>query len=240
MKESKYMNNEKEKQRIKGKHNNVKSKQNAKESKNNKKEKQKVKNVIPNNIKLNQKMKENKNADKHEKQKMKNRTMNNRKEKQNILDGIIDQISSFDNKANILITAIGIAFSISLIFVERPYNSQLFKKINYYSLYLIIFIIYIISSITAITFFILVVVPRRKKGDNYYANYYNDIAKLEIDDIEKYNNIFNKYIEDDKLLTEQIIINSKICKKKHNNLKNGILMLIIMVLSFLILSFMSI
>ena len=212
MKESKYMNNEKEKQRIKGKHNNVKSKQNEKESK----------------------------TDKHEKQKMKDRTMNNRKEKQNILDGIIDQISSFDNKANILITAIGIAFSISLIFVERPYNSQLFKKIDYYNLYLIIFIIYIISSITAITFFILVVVPRRKKGDNYYANYYNDIAKLEIDDIEKYNSIFNKYIDDDKLLTEQIIINSKICKKKHNNLKNGILMLIIMVLSFLILSFMSI
>lgn len=164
MKESKYMNNEKEKQRIKGKHNNVKSKQNEKESKNNKKEKQKVKNVIPNNIKLNQKMKGNKNADKHEKQKMKDRTMNNRKEKQNILDGIIDQISSFDNKANILITAIGIAFSISLIFVERPYNSQLFKKIDYYNLYLIIFIIYIISSITAITFFILVVVPRTVKA----------------------------------------------------------------------------
>ena len=185
-----------------------------------------------NNGKAKQKLKESKNVNKNEKQKMKDRTMNNRKDKQKILDSIIEQISSFDNKANILITAIGIAFSISLIFVERPYNSQLFKKIDYYSLYLIIFIIYIISSITAITFFILVVVPRRKKGDNYYANYYNDIAKLEIDDIEKYNNIFNKYVEDDKLLTEQIIINSKICKKKHNNLKNGILMLIIMVLSF--------
>ena len=44
--------------------------------------------------------------------------MAHRAEKQKILDNIYLQISSFDNKANIFITVIGIVFALSLSFLD--------------------------------------------------------------------------------------------------------------------------
>ena len=72
----------------------------------------------------------------------------------------------------------------------------------------------------------MVIIPRKKIGNKKYANYYNDIAELDIDDHEKYDDLLENYTKNDKLLTEQIIINSKICKHKHKFLKIGIISLI--------------
>ena len=44
--------------------------------------------------------------------------MNKNEQKQEILSGISNQISSFDNKASILISAIGILFALSLSFLD--------------------------------------------------------------------------------------------------------------------------
>ena len=57
-------------------------------------------------------------------------------------------------------------------------------------------------------------------------NYYNDIAELDIDDHKEYDDLLEDYTKNDILLTEQIIINSKICKTKHTFLKVGIISLI--------------
>ncbi len=55
--------------------------------------------------------------------------MGNREEKQKILDNVYLQISSFDNKANIFITVIGIVFALSLSFLD------VFKDCNALTIY---------------------------------------------------------------------------------------------------------
>ena len=62
-------------------------------------------------------------------------------------------------------------------------------------------------------------------GTKKYANYYKDIAKLDIDEKDEYNNLLEKYNKEDRI-TDQIIINSKICDKKDLFLRIGIVSLI--------------
>lgn len=148
-------------------------------------------------------------------------------EKETILSGINSQISSFDNKASILISAIGIIFAVSLFFLD-VFNGEEFstKNYSYKVAYYILFLLFTLNTIASIGSYILVIIPRKKLGDNEYANYYSDIAKLNINEYEKYNDLLENYTKDDLLLTEQIIINSKICKFKHRWLKIGIILLI--------------
>ena len=156
--------------------------------------------------------------------------MNKKNEgKQIILEGIYGQIASFDNKASILISVIGIVFALSLSFLDifstkNFAETTLCKRIVYYSL----FIIFILNTFASIFSYIMVIIPRIKKGTNKYANYYKDASNYNIDDngVAEYNNIFDSYNNDDNLITKQIIINSKICAKKHNWLRNGIISLI--------------
>ena len=85
----------------------------------------------------------------------------------------------------------------------------------------------------------MVIIPRKKIGNRKYANYYNDIAELDIDDHKDYDDLLEDYTKNDKLLTEQIIINSKICKNKHKFLKIGIISLIpfsILLLALIVLT----
>ena len=153
--------------------------------------------------------------------------MNKNEQKHEILSGISNQISSFDNKASILISAIGIVFALSLSFLDVFCDEDfLLKSQNFIIVYYILFILFIINTIIVIGSYILVIIPRKKIGNKKYANYYNDIAELDIDDHKDYDDLLEDYTKNDKLLTEQIIINSKICKNKHNFLKIGIISLI--------------
>lgn len=153
--------------------------------------------------------------------------MNKNKEKQEILSGINYQISSFDNKASILISAIGIVFALSLSFLDVFCEEEfLLKSLIFKTFYYILFILFIFNTIIVIGSYILVIMPRKKIGNKKYANYYNDIAELDIDDHKDYDDLLEDYTKNDILLTEQIIINSKICKNKHKFLKIGIISLI--------------
>lgn len=167
--------------------------------------------------------------------------MNRREEKEKILLGVSSQISSFDNKANILISAIGIVFALSLSFLD-VFSEESFLQKNecFKTVYYALFILFIINTIVAIGSYILVIIPRKKIGYKNYANYYNDIAALNINDYKTYNNFFYNYTKKDNLLIEQIIINSKICKIKHFFLKLGILVLIPFSVNLLILIILTI
>lgn len=148
-------------------------------------------------------------------------------EKQEILSGINNQISSFDNKASILISAIGIVFALSLSFLDVFCEDDFLLKSQHFKIvYYILFILFIINTIIVIGSYILVIIPRKKIGNKKYANYYNDIAELDINDYKDYDDLLEDYTKNDILLTEQIIINSKICKTKHTFLKVGIISLI--------------
>lgn len=153
--------------------------------------------------------------------------MNKNEQKHEILSGISNQISSLDNKASILISAIGIVFALSLSFLDVFCNEDfLFKNHNFIIVYYILFILFIINTIIVIGSYILVIIPRKKIGNKKYANYYNDIAELDINDHKDYDDLLEDYTKNDILITEQIIINSKICKTKHTFLKVGIISLI--------------
>ncbi|MCI6357478.1 MAG: DUF5706 domain-containing protein [Erysipelotrichaceae bacterium] len=153
--------------------------------------------------------------------------MNKNEEKYEILSGISNQISSFDNKASILISAIGIVFALSLSFLDVFCEDDFLSKCQIFKIiYYALFILFIINTIVVIGSYILVIIPRKKIGNNKYANYYNDIADLDIYGHKEYDDLLEDYTKNDNLLTEQIIINSKICKTKHLFLKVGIISLI--------------
>lgn len=162
--------------------------------------------------------------------------MNENNKEENILDKINNQILSFDNKASILISAIGIVFALSLTFFDVIFEKDFLEKCKNLKLfYKILFVLFIINGIIAIFLYIAVIIPRKKIGNNKYANYYNDIAKLNIENYKEYNEILNDYTKDNHLVIEQIIINSKICKTKHLFLKSGIISLIPFAILFLLL-----
>ena len=150
--------------------------------------------------------------------------MENRNEKKEILNGIFNQIASFDNKANILIQVMGIVFAISISFLTVA-SDEVFKlkgdviKICYN----VLFILFTINMIIAVLLFILVIFPRKHRDNITYANYYYDIYSLSK---EEFNSAFNEYIKDDNRLSEQIIINASVCRYKHRYLTLGIIALI--------------
>lgn len=167
--------------------------------------------------------------------------MNKNEEKHDVLLGVNNQISSFDNKASILISAIGIVFALSLSFLDVFCEEEfLLKSQNFKTFYYTLFILFIINTIIVLGSYILVIIPRKKIGNKKYVNYYNDIAELNIDDHKKYDDLLEDYTKNDILLTEQIIINSKICKTKHTFLKVGIISLIPFSIFLLVLIILTI
>lgn len=150
--------------------------------------------------------------------------MANREEKQKILDNIYLQISSFDNKANIFITVIGIVFALSLSFLDVFKDCNFAKsncgvKIYYY----ICFMLFVLNIIFSIFSFVMVIVPRKYKGKKVNANYYKHIAIMSIGDLKKE---INDYIKDEEQIINQIKINGDICNKKHNWVMAGLISLL--------------
>ncbi|AZZ65779.1 hypothetical protein DMC14_003245 [Metamycoplasma phocicerebrale] len=150
---------------------------------------------------------------------MKN-SLNNQKQIENskeILNGIQKQISSIDTKASFYLLAISIFFSFfsSLygVFHEKWFLDKNFIFIISFK---VLFILLTISSILIIIFFILVIWPRTKKIKKLYPNYYMDVFKLDKKNLKK---SIKKYNENDDMIVDQIKINSRICRTKHNFLK---------------------
>ncbi len=150
--------------------------------------------------------------------------MNNREEKKEILNGIYNQISAFDNKAGLLISVVGIVFALSLDFLSLFNKStficcELYIKIICY----ILFAIYILSFVSVISCLVLVIIPRENKDRTKSANYYKDIVNMSSDEYKK---SLNDYINKDDTVVNQIIKNANICDRKHKWLKKGIVCLI--------------
>ena len=147
--------------------------------------------------------------------------MENNKE---ILEVVQSQISSFDNKASILLSVVGIIFALTLSFLD-VFHSEFFlgKDITFRTFYILLFICYILITISLIIFLILVILPRKHNGKEKYPNYYRDINGLSKQDLKA---AIKRYSEEDDMILEQIKINAEICMKKHKCLKLGVIFFI--------------
>lgn len=138
-----------------------------------------------------------------------------------ILNGILAQINSFDSKAGILISVIGIIFGLSLSLLTnfKEYSTCKPKLIAF----ALIYILFVISSLISITFSVLVIVPRESKEKKNNVNYYMDLCEMNYDDFKSNSNSF---YTDESIFFNQIKTNAKICKKKHRFLRYSILSMI--------------
>ena len=144
--------------------------------------------------------------------------------KKEILDGIQSQIVSFDNKASILLSVVGIVFALALSFLDVFHAGFYIEQSKYYQVcYCIFFVLFIIVAIAAMVCYVLVILPRRNKTQYMYGNYYLDICQMSKEELVK---IYSKEDNVDDCLLGQIIINSQICSKKHKYILAGIVLLI--------------
>ena len=153
-----------------------------------------------------------------EEKKTKTTSIQNDKE---ILSGILTQINSFDSKAGILISVIGIIFGLSLSLLTnfKEYSTCKAKLIAF----ALIYILFVISSLISIAFSVLVIVPRESKEKKNNVNYYMDLCEMNYDD---FKNNSNSFYTDESIFFNQIKTNAKICKKKHRFLRYSILSMI--------------
>ena len=149
-----------------------------------------------------------------------------------------EQIKKFDSKANILIAIVGIVFAISLGIMETL--PQLISKGGYNDFKSVLLLIFIILYFCAFTiemiFLISVIYPRGKRGEtDKSVSYYLDVSQMKPQEINK-----ALEAEDHNAETNQLIINAKICSRKHFFLVRAIWTLIplfafVMAMFFLIL-----
>ncbi len=159
------------------------------------------------------------------------------KEKE-ILEGIQSQISSFDNKASILLSVVGIIFALTLSFLDVFHSDTFLLRENAFRIwYSIIFVVYIIVTIVLIASLVWVIIPRSKSKDmtKRYYNYYKDINEMSNEEFKKA--ILESNNNDDTLV-DQIKMNSKICTHKHFCLKFGAIMFIPFILCMVVMILM--
>lgn len=159
-------------------------------------------------------------------------------ENKQILDGIQNQISSFDNKASILLSIVGIIFALTMSFLDVFHTSFYVEQNTVFKgWFSSIFVIYIIITILIIVSFILVIIPRTNKEKTKYPNYYRDIKNMTKEELKQ---SLIEYSNSNELIIEQIMINSSICNKKHFWSKIGITLMIPFILCIISLIFMII
>lgn len=152
------------------------------------------------------------------------------------LSSIQQQIEKFDNKANILISVIGIIFAISLSMLEVFSGIKETDKCKYIWL-LVISILYFASFAFEMIFLLAIIYPRKKKDKTKIAvGYYLDSANLTNDEIKQYLTIDNTENE----ILNQISTNAKICRRKHIFTKLAIWTLIPLFLFMFAMFFISI
>ena len=82
------------------------------------------------------------------------------KHKQISLDIILNQIASFDHKASVIVSILGILFALSFLVIEIIMDKQGNVKIYIF----ISFILFLISIISSLILAVLVLKPRKRKG----------------------------------------------------------------------------
>ena len=150
------------------------------------------------------------------------------------LELVLNQIASFDNKASIIVSILGIVFALSFTVIEViSSKSDQIKPYIFSS-----FIFFLIFVIAALTFSVLVLFPRNRKGklENKSLTYYKDLKDITSDE---YIRLF-KDNGDCGISIEQINQNARICSFKHSMLKISIMLMIPMVLFFLLTSILVI
>ncbi|CCV64715.1 hypothetical protein BN85411380 [Alteracholeplasma palmae J233] len=152
-----------------------------------------------------------------------------REQKKISLDIVLNQISSFDSKASVVVSIMGIVFALSFTVIEIISDKADKVKPQIF----IFFILFLISIITSLTFSVLVLFPKNRKGKTSKKSltYYKDLRDIMSDD--EYMMLF-KDANDCGISIEQIKQNAIICSFKHLMLKISIIFMIPTVLFFLI------
>lgn len=127
-----------------------------------------------------------------------------------------EQIAKFDNKANCLITIVGIIFALSLgvietfnQFINIELSTQMLIKLQ---CLIAFFVLYFLSFTVELIFLLLIIYPRKKKTGEQSMNYYLDVASIYTDELKEYLIKNDNNIDAD---INQIKTNAYICKEKH-------------------------
>lgn len=158
-----------------------------------------------------------------------NENYENLKEQKKLsLELILNQIASFDNKASIIVSILGIVFALSFTVIEVVSSKPNQIKPYIFSS----FLFFLISIICALIFSVLVLLPKNRKGklNQKSLTYYKDLKDITNDE---YIRLF-KDNGDCGISIEQINQNARICSFKHLMLKISIILMIPMALFFLI------
>lgn len=140
-------------------------------------------------------------------------------EKKEILNNLLSQINAFDSKASILVTAVGMVFALVSSFLLDS-NLSVWQSASSIGIaYKVLFLLFFLNSLTVMFCMVMVILPRRRKGDGkLYANYYLDITKIEKENLDEAIRKID--------IDGQIKINAMICTKKEIWFRRGILLLI--------------
>lgn len=151
----------------------------------------------------------------------KNTKKSNIQNDKEILNGVLAQINSFDTKAGILISVIGIVFGLSLTLLSnfKEYECCKPKLISF----AVVYLLFVISSLITITFSVLVILPRASKENKINVNYYMDLCEM---DYPNFKDNSMAFYSDESIFFNQIQTNAKICKKKHKFLRLSIISMI--------------
>lgn len=157
--------------------------------------------------------------------------MNEKERLNKILDSIQATISNCDNKAMLLLTAVGLVFGLSSFSTDSLYNKQGSLKIAI----IIIGLLYLLTFISSIVMLILVVYPRGKnkkesKNKKYYQHYSEDLYyHLKNGSIDSF---VNSELSED-VIVDQIKVCTRIAHLKQILLKISSILVIVFI-SFLI------
>lgn len=151
------------------------------------------------------------------------------------LESINNTILNYDNKANALLTALGIVFGFSLFSLQEISQKTGILKI----FTLIFFAIYLISFFISLLFLILIIYPRgrnktEKEKKKECALYYKDIYLHK--DSEDFKN-FLKCSTNEEGVLEQIRICARIAHTKEQLLIYSVVSIIIFALSLVCFAF---
>lgn len=140
------------------------------------------------------------------------------------LAAIQNTIANYDNKAGVLLTAVGIVFGFSLFSIQ-----ELSNKIEAIKVFCYIFgILYLLALVTSLILLVLIVFPRgrnKKEKENkteyplYSEDLYNHVKKGDIDSFIKDGNT-------DNAVLDQIKVCSRIAHTKEFLLKAAVISII--------------
>ena len=141
------------------------------------------------------------------------------------LSAIQGTIANYDNKAGVLLTAVGIVFGFSLFSIQELSNKTDVVKIFCY----IFGILYLLAFVASLILLVLIVFPRgrnKKEKENkteyplYSEDLYNHVKNGDVDSFIKEGNT-------DSAVLDQIKVCSRIAHTKEALLKTAVISIIV-------------